>query len=58
MNDEIVEQFNNQNLKQGSVILKVIYYNPPDLKIQHLTVKEKVKIYEVIECEMDILSLL
>ena len=31
MNDEIVEQFYNQNLKGGSVILKVMYYNPPDL---------------------------
>ena len=43
MNDETVQKLNNQTFAQGSAILKLIYYNPPDLITQHLPVKEKVK---------------
>ena len=41
MNDELVERFNNQTFTQGSAILKIKYYNPKDLIVQHLPVKEK-----------------
>ena len=50
MNDVYVEAFKNQTLNQDgneSVILKIKYYNPPDLIIQHLPDKEKVKNIEV-----------
>ena len=43
MNDEIVEKFNTQTFTQGSTILKVKYYNPRNLFVQHLPVKERVK---------------
>ena len=43
MNDELVEKFNNQTFTQGSGILKVKYYNPKNLIVQHLPVKEEVK---------------
>ena len=43
MNNELVEKFNNQSFTQGSAILKIKYYNPRDLIIQHLPVKEKEK---------------
>ena len=46
MNDVYVEAFNNQSFNQDgyeSAILTIYYYNPPDLIIQHLPVKEKVK---------------
>ena len=41
MNDELVETFNTQTFTQGSAILKIKYYNPKDLIVQHLPVKEK-----------------
>ena len=41
MNDELVEKFNNQTFTQGSAILKIKYYNPKKLIVQHLPVKEK-----------------
>ena len=50
MNDVYVEAFQNQTFNQDgneSVILKIKYYNPPDLILQHLPVKEKVKNIEV-----------
>ena len=47
MNDELVEKFTNQTFTQGSAILKIKYYNRPDLIFQHLPVKEKVKKVEV-----------
>ena len=28
MNNELVEKFNNQTFTQGSVLLKIKYYNP------------------------------
>ena len=50
MNDIYVEAFNNQTFNEDgdeSAILTIKYYNPPDLKFQHLPVKEKVKEIEV-----------
>ena len=50
MNDVFVEAFNNQLFNQygeESAILRIKYYNPPDLIFQHLSVKEKVKKIEV-----------
>ena len=43
MNNELVEKFNNQTFTHGSAILKIKYYNPRDLIVQHLPVKEKEK---------------
>ena len=46
INDVYVEAFNNRSFKQEgdeSAILTIKYYNPPDLILQHLPVKEKVK---------------
>ena len=43
MTDVYVEAFNNQTFKQGgneSAILRIKYYNPPDLIFQHLPVKK------------------
>ena len=50
MNDVLVEAFNNQTFNQDgkeSAIVKIKYYNPPDLIFQHLPVKGKVKKVEV-----------
>ena len=43
MTDDLVEKFNNQTFNQGSAILKIWYYNPKDLIVQHLPVKEREK---------------
>ena len=43
MNDELVEKFNNQTFTKGCAVLKSKYYNPRDLIVQHLPIKEKVK---------------
>ena len=43
MKDVLVEKFNNQNFNQGSAILKIKYYNPKNLIVQHLPDKEKEK---------------
>ena len=43
MNDELLEKFNNQTFTQGSAILKIKYYNPKNLIVQHLPLKEKEK---------------
>ena len=43
MNDELDIKFNTGNFDQGSAILKIKYYNPRDLIVQHLPVKEKEK---------------
>ena len=48
MNDELVEKFNNQTFTQGSAILKIKYYNPENLIVQHLPIKEKVDKMEII----------
>ena len=44
MNDELVEKFNTGNFNQGSAILKIKYYNPRDLIVQHIPVKKERKI--------------
>ena len=43
MNEELVEKFNNQTFTQGSATLKIKYYYPKNLIVQHLPVKEKEK---------------
>ena len=47
MNDELVEKLNTGNFNQGSAILKIKYYNPRDLIVQHLPIKEKEKKIEI-----------
>ena len=42
MNDELVEKFNTVNFTQGSANLKIKYYNPKNLIVQHLPVRERV----------------
>ena len=46
MNEELVEKFNSANYNQGSAILKTEFYNPKNLIVQQLTVKEKVIKFE------------
>ena len=41
MINELVEKFNNQTFTQGSAFLKIKYYNPKNLIVQHLPIKEK-----------------
>ena len=43
MNNDLVEKFNIQTFTYGSAILKIKYYNPKNLIVQHLLTKEKVK---------------
>ena len=47
MNGKIVEKFRNQTFTQGSAILKIKYFNPKNLIVQHFPVKEKEKKIEV-----------
>ena len=47
MNDEIVENFKILTFTQGSAFLKIKYYNPKNLIVQHLPVKEKVNKIEI-----------
>ena len=47
MNDELVEKFNTGNFTQGSAVLRIKYYNPKNLFVQHLPVKEKEKKIEI-----------
>ena len=47
MNDSIVNHFNSGKTEFASAILKIKYYNPKDLVIQHLPVKEEVNKVEV-----------
>ena len=50
MNKTYVDAFNDQTFNQDdkdSALLRIRYYNPPDLIFQHLPVKEKVKKIEV-----------
>ena len=47
MNDELVEKLNNQTFTQGSAILKIKFYSPKNLIVQHLPVKEKVNKIEI-----------
>ena len=47
LNDELVEKFNNQTFTRGSAILKIKYYNPKNLIVQRLPVKEREKKNEI-----------
>ena len=47
MNKYLVHRFNNQTFSQGSAVLKIKYYNPKNLIVQHLPVKEKEKKIEI-----------
>ena len=47
MNDELIEKFNTSNFTQGSAILKIKYYNPKNLIVQHLPIKERVNKIEI-----------
>ena len=47
MKDELVHKVNNGNFTQGSAILKIKYYNPKNLIVQHLLVKEGEKKVEI-----------
>ena len=41
MNNELVDEFNNGNFTNGSANLKIRYYDPKNLIVQHLPVKER-----------------
>ena len=47
MNDDIVNKFNSGYFTQGSAILKTKYYNPKNLIVQYLTVKQRAKKIEI-----------
>ena len=50
MNKTYVDAFNNQTFNEDgdeSAILRIKYYNPPNIICQHLPVKEKVENIEV-----------
>ena len=43
MNEELVEKLLNQTFLQGTAILKIKNYNPKNLIVQHLPIREKEK---------------
>ena len=47
MIDELVEDFDSGNFNQRSAFLKIKYYNPRDLIVQHLPIKERVNKIEI-----------
>ena len=47
MCNELVEKFNNQAFTRGSAVLKIKYYSPKNLIVQHLPVKETEKKIEI-----------
>ena len=47
MNNELVEKFNTGKFNQGSAILKIKCYNPKNLIVQHLPIKERVNKNEI-----------
>ena len=47
MNDELVEKSITGISNQGSSILKIIFYNPKNLIVQHLLIEEKDKKIEI-----------
>ena len=55
MNDELIEKIKNQTFTQGNVSLKIKHHIPKNLIVQHLSVKERVKNYKLIECAMVLL---
>ena len=49
MNKKLVKKFNTSNFTPGNAILKVKYYNPKNLIVQHLPGKEREKKLKLIE---------
>ena len=49
MNGELVKKLHTGNFTQESAILKIKYYNPKNLIVQHLPVKEREKKIEIIQ---------
>ena len=47
MSNDLVEKFNIQNFTQGSAILKIRYFNPKNLIVQHLPIGDKVDKTEI-----------
>ena len=47
MNNYLVNKFNNQTFTHGSAILTIKYYNPKNLIVQHIPVKEREKKMEI-----------
>ena len=47
MNNDLAENFNNQTFTRGSAFLKNEYYNPINIIVQLITVKEKVNKCEI-----------
>ena len=47
MNDELVEKINTGNFTKGSAVLRIRNYNPNNLIVQHLPIKEKEKKIEI-----------
>ena len=47
MKDEVVEKLNAQKCIQGTVLLKVLYYNPSDSVFLHLPVGEEIEKTEI-----------
>ena len=45
--EDSVNKFNSQTFTQGSAIIKIKYYNPKNLFVQHLPVKEEEKKVEI-----------
>ena len=43
MNDELVDKLNSGNFIQRCAILKIKYYNPKNLIVQHLPIEEREK---------------
>ena len=52
-NKKLVKKFNIGNFKQRSAILKVNFYNPKNLIVQQLPVKEREKKIEIIRMRND-----
>ena len=43
MNDELGKNLNEGNFTKGSAILKIKFFNPKNLIVQHLPLKEQVE---------------
>ena len=43
MNNELLKKFDTGNFNQGSAVLRIKHYNPKNLIVQHLPVKEREK---------------
>ena len=47
MNNELIEKFFKRTFNEGSAISKIKYYNPKNLIVQHIPIKEKEKKIEI-----------